>query len=166
MEIWDAYNKYYQKLENVELIRGESIPQGMYHLVCDVIVRHIDHTYLIMQRDYHKHYGGLWEATAGGSALKGETPFQAAKRELKEETGITALGLVEVGKEYSDETQAIYYEYLVVTDFPKDQVKLQEGETIAYRWVSKEELLEMFDHNLISKRMSKYIPELRKKNFE
>ena len=164
MEAWDAYNKNFQKIEGVTLYRGESIPKGMYHLVVDILVRHKDHTYLIMQRDYRKHYGGLWEATAGGSALKGESPFLAAKRELKEETGISAFGLVEVGKEYSDETQAIYIEYLVVVDINKDEIKLQENETIAYKWVSKAELLEMFDHNLISKRMSKYIPELRNKD--
>ena len=38
----------------------------MYHLVCEVIVKHTDGTYLLMQRDKNKHYGEYWEATAGG----------------------------------------------------------------------------------------------------
>jgi len=41
-------------------------------------VKHIDGSYLIMQRDYGKHYGGKWELTAGGSALKGEKPIECA----------------------------------------------------------------------------------------
>ncbi|MBQ4256759.1 MAG: NUDIX hydrolase, partial [Oscillospiraceae bacterium] len=71
MELWDAYNKSFEKIEGVTLVRGENIPDGVYHLVSDVIVRHIDGTYLLMQRDIRKPFGGMWEATAGGSALKG-----------------------------------------------------------------------------------------------
>lgn len=57
------------KIDNLTLVRGEKIPDGLYHLVSEIIVRHIDGTYLLMQRDINKHYGGWWEATAGGSAL-------------------------------------------------------------------------------------------------
>ena len=38
-----------------------------------------------MQRDPRKPWGGMWEATAGGSALAGETPLECAARELREE---------------------------------------------------------------------------------
>ena len=55
MEIWDAYNKHFEKLEGMSLIRGEPIPEGIYHLVSDVIVRHTDGDYLLMQRDSRKH---------------------------------------------------------------------------------------------------------------
>ena len=75
MEIWDAYDRNLEKIEGMTLIRGEKIPEGVYHLVCDVIVRHTDGEYLLMQRDSKKHYGGMWEATAGGSALQGEKPL-------------------------------------------------------------------------------------------
>ena len=69
MEIWDAYDKDFQKLPDVSLIRGEAVPEGMYHLVSDIIVRHVDGSYLLMQRDKRKPFGGMWEATAGGSPL-------------------------------------------------------------------------------------------------
>ena len=92
MEVWDAYDAHLNKIDNMTLVRGEKIPDGVYHLVCDVLVKHVDGTYLLMQRDFIKHYGGMWEATAGGSALRGETPFECAKRELREETGIVADG--------------------------------------------------------------------------
>ena len=54
------------------------IPDGFYHLVCEIIVKHTDGTYLLMQRDLNKHYGGMWEATAGGSAVAGENPLECA----------------------------------------------------------------------------------------
>ena len=51
MEVWDAYNKEFEKIEGMTLIRGEAIPDGVYHLVSDVIVKHADGYYLLMQRD-------------------------------------------------------------------------------------------------------------------
>ena len=99
MEIWDGYLKD-GSLAGVDLIRGEKIPSGLYHLVSEVLVRHIDGDYLLMQRDYCKHnYGGYYEASAGGSALKGEDKLTCAKRELQEETGINVDkdSFIEVG---------------------------------------------------------------------
>ena len=139
MEYWDAYDGNFRRMEGVSLVRGEPIPAGAYHLVCDVLVRHTDGSYLLTRRDPRKHYGGLWEATAGGSALRGETPLDCARRELREETGIRAEELRELGRVRSGNTH--YVEFLCVTNGPKDGVTLQEGETVAYRWVSREELL-------------------------
>ena len=158
MERWDAYDRNFRKVEGVTLIRGEPIPEGLYHLVCDVLVRHRDGTYLLMQRDRRKHYGGMWEATAGGSAIQNETPLECAVRELYEETGISSRELTEVGRVQSEKT--VYVEFLCVTDCPKDSVRLQEGETIAYRWVSKEQLLAMQKEELVTERMQEYIEEL------
>lgn len=70
MEIWDAYTKDFERIKDMTLIRGERIPEGVYHLVCEVLVKHMDGDYLLMQRSSEKHFGGMWEATAGGSALQ------------------------------------------------------------------------------------------------
>ena len=158
-ELWDAYDRELNRIEGMTLIRGERIPEGVYHLVSDVIVRHEDGEYLLMQRDPRKHYGGMWEATAGGSALAGETAFECAVRELREETGIASRELTEVGKDVSADT--IYVEFLCVTDCAKDCVTLQEGETSAYKWVTREELLEMKSSELVTKRMQIFVEELK-----
>ena len=76
---------------------GEKPRAGLYHVVVDILVRHRDGTYLLMRRDPRKILGGLWEASAGGSALRGETPLEAARRELREETGIEAGSFTELG---------------------------------------------------------------------
>ena len=159
MELWDAYDEQFQKIEGVTLVRGQAMPKGMRHLVCDVIVRHTDGTYLLMQRDSRKTYGGLWEATAGGSALQGETPLVCAIRELSEETGIASVELEEVGQ--VTDASTIYVEFLCETDWPKDRITLQEGETTAFRWVSRETLLSMQRDELITERMQGFIRDLQ-----
>lgn len=161
MELWNAYDRDFRGIEGKTLVRGEPIPEGVFHLVCDVIVRHTDGSYLLMQRDPRKHYGGLWEATAGGSALAGETPLACAIRELREETGIVSADLTQAGTVVSEETRAIYVEYLCVTDWDKNAVTLQEGETVAFRWVGREELLAMKREELVTERMQRFIEELK-----
>lgn len=139
MELWDGY-LVDGTLANRDLVRGEPIPQGLYHLVCEILVRHIDGEYLLMRRDPRKpNYGGYYEATAGGSALKGEDKLSCAKRELLEETGVTARALVEIGRYTSHDT--IYYNYLCMTDCDKATVTLQEGETVSYKWVSENDFI-------------------------
>lgn len=161
MELWDAYDAEFNKIKEKTLIRGEAIPEGLYHLVCEILVKHNDGRYLLMQRDLNKHYGGLWEATAGGSALIGESPLECALRELREETGIIATDLMEVGRVISKETQSIYVEFLCTTDWKKEEITLQEGETSNFKWVSRDELVNMKSDELVTKRMQNFIEELK-----
>lgn len=160
-EILDAYDENFNFIEGVTLKRGEKISDGVYHLVCDIIVRHTDGDYLIMQRDARKHYGSMWEASAGGSAFAGESPLQCAARELFEETGIRTDTLTEVGRVVDNECHSAYVEYLCVTDCDKDSVKLQDGETSDFRWVDKDTLLNMKNDELITERMQLFIDELK-----
>lgn len=161
MELWDAYDAEFHRVEGRVLVRGEPVPEGLFHLVCDVLVRHTDGTYLLMQRDLRKRGGGLWEATAGGSALQGEDPLACAVRELREETGIISEALTEVGRIVNPETHSLYVEFLCVTDWDKDAVTLQEGETINYKWISQEMLRDMGENELVTRRMQAFVEELQ-----
>lgn len=49
MEKWNAYKKD-GTLTDIILVRDEPIPEGLYHLVCEVLVRHVDGSYLCMYR--------------------------------------------------------------------------------------------------------------------
>ena len=143
MELWDAYTAD-GDLAGCDLTRGNPVPAGLYHLVSEVLVRHADGSYLLMRRDDGKPaYPGFYEATAGGSALKGETSLYAALRELKEETGLSARGLTHLGRTLSVDT--IYDIYLCVTDCDKSSVTLQPGETTAYKWVTRDEFHAFMD---------------------
>lgn len=161
MEIWDAYDERLNKIDGVSLIRGEPINEGYYHLVSEIIVRHKDGSYLLMQRDERKHLGGMWEASAGGSALQGEDPFTCAIRELHEETGIVSDELTEIGQVLHYGHKTIYVEYLCNTDVDKGSIVLQDGETSAYKWVSGSELRLMSRDELATQRIQNFIEELK-----
>lgn len=140
-------------------MRGEPLPEGIYHLVCEIIVKHIDGTYLLMQRDVRKPYGGMWELTAGGSALQGENPFMGAVRELREETGLRVTDLKEIARIVHNAHHSLYVIYLCVTDCKKDSIILQEGETIAYKWVNRKSLFDMSNAELASERAIHLVKE-------
>lgn len=134
MEQWDAYLPDGRKTGQA-LLRGEPVPEGLYHIVSDVLVRHTDGEYLVMQRDWNKEtFPGKFEAGASGSILLGETPYEGALRELREETGILADRLTFLFA-VSNLRNTLYYCYGCVTDYEKDSITLQEGETIAYQWL-------------------------------
>lgn len=140
MELWDGYFMDGTPAGR-DLVRGEPIPRGLYHLVSEILVRHTDGDYLLMKRDPRKpNYGGYYEATAGGSALKGEDKIACARRELMEETGIVSDSFTEIGQYTSHNT--IYRMFLCVTDQDKTAVSLQEGETVSYKWVSEPEFID------------------------
>ncbi len=153
-EIWDAYYPD-GTLAMVGLIRGEAIPPQYRHAVVDVFVMHRDGTILLTQRDFGKpNFPGLWESSAGGSVLRGETFEQGAKRELLEETGILAKNLIPTYRITTE--RVIYRGYVCYTDIPKDSVVLQEQETIAFRWVDKENFLRIFESDA-------FVPFLRER---
>ena len=160
MEKWDAYDSKLNKIEGVTLIRGEQVPEGYFHLCSEIIVRHTDGSYLIMQRDKRRHLGGMWEATAGGSALQGEDPLTCAMRELQEENGIVSDELIEIGRVLHHGHKTYYVDYLCATDVDKDSIVLQEGETIAFKWIDPDELRAMSRDNLTTMRQLNFIEEL------
>lgn len=148
MEIWDAYDRDGNRL-GVDLVRGEPIPKGMYHLVCEVIVRHRDGDFLLMRRDPNKPIQpGRWELTAGGSALKGEDALACIRRELYEETGLRCQDFAPVYTEVRD-SGSIFKLYYAEADGDKDAIRLQDGETVEYRWVDRGLLEAMLDSEAV-----------------
>ena len=164
MEIWDVYF-FDGTLAGQDLIRGEPIPDGLYHLVSEILVRHTDGDYLLMQRDPRKpNYGGSFEATAGGSALKGEDSLTCATRELMEETGIVTGTLTNIGRFVSHNT--IYETFLCVADCDKNSVTLQEGETVSYKWISEAEFVDFVNSDaMIDVQYQRYEPYLKRMGY-
>ncbi|MCR4617292.1 MAG: GNAT family N-acetyltransferase [Lachnospiraceae bacterium] len=172
-EFWDLYDRDGKRTgETFERGYGNynRIPEGRYHLVVDILVIHEDGTYLLTKRDERKDvYPGYWEASAGGSAVSGEMPLEAAKRELFEETGLTADSFELVSVVFRDKSRSFFYSYLAKVSGEKDSIVLQEGETTDYKWVDKKGFLEYVDapdtmknHNA---RYERYINTLRDSNY-
>ena len=136
MELWDAYHAD-GTLAGRDLVRGEPVPEGLYHLVVSILVEHQDGTYLLTKRDSRKpSWPGVYEASAGGSALKGESAEQAARRELREETGIDApLDRFELLDSERDRN-TFYDFYCLKHPIPLGELTLQPGETDGAMWAS------------------------------
>lgn len=142
VELWDAYARDGRKM-NRTLVRGEPIPNGVYHLVCEVLVCHADGSYLCMRRAQSKpNYPGCYEATAGGSALAGEDKWACIHRELLEETGIDCREFTEIGCTVDEASRELVCNSICTVDCPKDSIVLQPGETEGYRWMREDEFID------------------------
>lgn len=141
MEHFDVYDRNGTPTGQI-MVRGESMPAGCYRMVAGVLCMHTDGTVLLMKRHPDKPtHPGLYEASASGSVLAGETALQAARRELCEETGICASAL-ELLYEARDATRLFRY-YVTVVECDKASVVLQPEETVDYLWASLSQLRQM-----------------------
>ncbi|MBR1772354.1 MAG: NUDIX domain-containing protein [Eubacterium sp.] len=145
-ESFDLYDINRNRTGKV-LERGNKVPEGYYRLVVHVCVFDKDGRMLIQKRQPFKSgWSGMWDVTAGGSALAGDTSQQAASRELKEEVGIEC-DLTDVRP-----AMTIYFDggfndiYTINMDVDIDSLQLQESEVEQVKWATEEEILEML-HN-------------------
>jgi len=144
MECWDLYDRSGNRLGKT-ILRREAIPQGCYHLVSCVVVRHVDGDFLIMRRSAaKKSCPNILEIGVGGCAVQGEDALSCAKRELEEETGIVCDGLSYTGRYVDEQTATIYEGYFCLTDAAKNSIRLQPEENSAFYWYSAEEFLQFF----------------------
>ena len=163
MEIWDLYDRQGNRTgETWERSRAYEIPEGRYHAVCDILIRHQDGDFLLTLRDPEKEvYPGCWEASAGGSALAGETPEEGARREMLEETGLKAEKLEWISTTWRPGSRSVIHAFLAVTDCAKDSVRLQEGETVDYQWVEPSDFLRLIrEEPVLKKQYERYRPYL------
>lgn len=158
-EIWDGYNPD-GTLAGIDLVRGEPIPEGLRHGVVEVFVHHEDGTFLLMRRDLNKpNYPGYWESGAGGALLKGEAFLEGAIRELEEETGIVETDLKPIYRIVNG--NGIYQGYECTVGIEKNEIRLQQGETIDYKWLSKKEFVDFYHSEefalSLKKRLKDYV---------
>lgn len=141
MEYFDLYTSTRRPLGK-RIMRGVPIPRGEYHIVVQVMTMNCKGEILLTQRVPEKTSGGKWECS-GGCAVAGESGREAAIRELYEETGIVA-DENELILEWTLTTDGMLRDfYVLVKDVPLADLRLQDIEVCAAKWVSFERLCEM-----------------------
>ncbi len=149
-ELWDLYDENRNPVEALHE-RGKDLPENRYHIVVDIWTVNREGKILIDQRHPDKHFGLQWECT-GGSVLAGESSLEGAVRELGEELGLfieqkhlQKIDTVRVKDRFVDT-------YLNITDAKVSDLVLQETEVVDAKYVSFEELIQLWEKGMFSPR--------------
>jgi Isopentenyldiphosphate isomerase len=142
-ELWDLYSRDREKTGKIHR-RGDSLKEGEYHLVVHICIFNSKNELLIQQRQPFKEgWPNMWDVTAAGSALQGETSQQAAEREVAEEIGLK-IDLSNNRPNFTINFARGFDDYyLLEQEVDLASLHLQEEEVQAVRWVSKDEVLAM-----------------------
>lgn len=146
MELWDVYDKN-RVFTGRTMKRGDEIKEGDYHIVVHVCIFNSKGEMLIQQRQpFKKGWPNMWDVTAGGSALAGDTSSQAAEREVYEEIGYK-LNLENVRPSITVNFEGGFDDYFLVIDDELDieRLQMQYEEVQRVKWATREEILAMID---------------------
>jgi isopentenyldiphosphate isomerase len=143
MELWDVYDKYRQKTGRTHE-RGNPIGEGDYHLVVHVWIINDKGEFLIQKRQpWKKGWPNMWDSSAAGAAVLGDSSIEAAIRETKEELGIDLdisklepLLTVKFSRGFDDI-------WLIRQNIDINHLKLQYEEVADVKWASEEEIKQM-----------------------
>lgn len=150
-EYWDLFDEQRVYVGKTHL-RGDRMPEGLYHLVVHAWIMDVEGRFLISQRQKGRTDELKWERT-GGSVLAGETSLEGALREVKEELGldlskVTPIFLKSVKRE---QWHDFYDAWLFIVKADELQVKINPVEVKTYRWVCISELKDMEASDMLVK---------------
>ena len=142
-EKWDIFDSNGIRTGKTATRGKVVLKSGEYHLVVHIWVVSSSGKFLLQKRaEDKKLMPGEWAAT-GGAAIAGETSFQAARRELKEELGIdtdrdSLIKLTRIRRKNS-----LVDVWMTFCDEKAENLRLQKSEVDSVKWVSKSEFEEM-----------------------
>ena len=148
-EIWDIYD-IDRKVTGKFHRRGDELKLGEYRLVVHVCIFNSKNQLLIQKRQSNKKiFPGMWDLSAGGSALAGENSRVAIMREAKEELGID-IDLNNKMPRFTLNFDDGFDDYFMIKkDINIEDITIQEEEVSEVKWVFKEELIKMRNEDIM-----------------
>lgn len=147
MEIWDVYDRY-RNITGKRILRTQkaSLSEDEFEAVVHVAIFNSNNELLIQKRQsFKENYPNLWDITAGGHVIAGETSEEAIERELFEE----------LGYKYDFSTERPYFTicynfgfddiYVINEDIDINNLKLEYDEVQNIVWANKEEVMQLID---------------------
>lgn len=158
-EILDLYTKDRIKTGKT-MIRGKKQPKGYYRTIIHVCIFNSKNQMLVQQRQSSKSYANLWDLSAGGSVISGETSSQAAHRELFEELGLSiSFEAIRPALTIHTDTNFKGFDdvYLIEREIDPLKLKLQAEEVKAVMWANLDKIIEMINNGIFAPYNENYI---------
>lgn len=142
MELWDIYDEN-RNLTGKTIVRGQLLGKDEYHLAVHIWIVNSKGEFLIQKRSpWVKLSPNMW-ATTGGAAVKGDTSYDACKREMSEEIGIVP-NMDNAKLIFTAKREDCFADiWLIKQDFNIEECNLQKEEVSEVRWVSVEDIKKM-----------------------
>ena len=169
MELWDLLDGNRNPIGRT-MVRGDEVPDGLYHDVVSVWMRNDEGKYLISRRAASRPSYPLYWESAGGSVTAGEDIFESALREVFEEVGVKlnpedgrlvkTFQRETVGNvKYNDFVNV----YLFKFNGEADLNAATTDEVEQTRWCTKEEVYELFENGSMVPELKEFFKEIVKR---
>lgn len=145
MEQWDVYDGNRLKPGKI-LERGNTLNSDEFRLVVHVCIINSKNQMLIQQRQpFKERWSNMWDLTASGSVMAGETSNLGAERELYEEIGYK-VNLIGSRPIFTVNFKGGFDDYYVVkTDLETEELILQETEVKRVKWADKTQIIKLIE---------------------
>jgi isopentenyldiphosphate isomerase len=143
MELWNVYDQYRHITDRIHE-RGVEMKDGDYHIVVHVWIMNDKGEFLIQKRQpWKKGWSNMWDCSAAGSAILGDSSEMAAVREAKEELGI------DLDIDHGERLFTVKFScgfddvWLVRQNVAIEDLILQEEEVAEAKWANPDQIREM-----------------------
>ncbi len=147
MEIFDLYTENREKTGKTA-VRGTKLDKGYHRIIVVVCIFNSKGQLLVQQRQAtKKDWPNLWDVSAVGGAIAGDTSKKAAEREVYEELGIELV--LDGCHALTFNENDVFCDYYVINkDIELSDIKLQSEEVQAVKWASKGEIITMIEEKI------------------
>ena len=147
-ERWDIYDINCNKLGKTVRRDIDKLKEGEYHLSVDVWIVNSQNKFLIQKRaSSKKMYPNMWESSAGGAVIAGETSYQGCIREVIEEFGIIPnMENATMVHTFIRHNNTIIKVWLIKQKIDIKDIKIQEEEVAEVKYVDLEEIHRLLDN--------------------